>query len=872
MKRIISVIIAIVTAFCIFAVTGSAKGDWLYELTSLSIISGDEEGNLNLENTMTRAELVSCVSRLMGYDEIAESYKTDVKFSDVENSDWFADEVNLMATLGIIHGTTKDKFEPMAEIQYEQAVKIMINILGYGKVAEEQGGYPSGYMNLASRLGLLKNVKASPFTRESVMRIIYNALDVNILEDMGTGTFETNGNTLRKNLMEKTPDETLFEESGIVTADADTYLITADSSFFDDEIEIDGRKYKARGINTFGFLGQKVDFYAKVDSYGDYELISIKLSDDNTVTKIDERDFIRIEGEKLHYYKNENQKTQLSISSSCKFVKNGRLLKKYTASDLTLQKGTVTAIDNNSDRAVDVIFIEDYSNVRVDEVSGNTIVLAGNDRIDGKKYFTVDPEDDSVRVVIFDKDNNRITVDLIQPDSVMSVVTSSDATFIKLIVTNDTQEGVINEITNEEILIDDEYYNIHQNERLNISVGDSAVVYFDFRGYAAFAEKISIESNYAYVLSSARDEELYDCLNIKMIMGSKIEMHYTKNEENLDDTDLIPSIICKNSDVRKLQSAEKLKVDGVRFEGENIPSGLYKYTLNQNGQIRTLETPVFAGGGNAMKYNVYDKTFGQNTANVPIAIDDETIVVCIPKNNGASLRDLMLPLEIDDKETTRTFDVFGYDYDEDTKKTKIIVFKEYMQSEMKPVIDPVSSSPAVALVKRAKLTIDSDDDLYLELVLLTNGGEVTFNVKDINAKNSFFKDLKNGDVIYYAKGIDGNIANYKLVCSLKNIEKAPFYKNKAAVNEQIFGRVTNIEYDEIDNKANRLVNTIDLMSETSLSVNVNKRNAPPVFIYNSGGGEALKGSIEDIIPGDKEEYLYILRPYSTNVRVLVVVR
>ena len=88
-----------------------------------------------------------------------------------------------------------------------------------------------------------------------------------------------------------------------------------------------------------------------------------------------------------------------------------------------------------------------------------------------------------------------------------------------------------------------------------------------------FAEKISIESQYAYILSSVRDEELYDCLNIKMIMGSKIEMHYTKNEENLDDTDLIPSIICKNSDVRKQQSAEKLKVDGVRFEGENIPSG-----------------------------------------------------------------------------------------------------------------------------------------------------------------------------------------------------------------------------------------------------------------------------------------------------------
>ena len=147
---------------------------------------------------------------------------------------------------------------------------------------------------------------------------------------MGTGTFETNGNTLRKNLMEGTPDETIFEESGIVTADADTYLIAADSSFSEDEIEIDGIKYKAPGINTFGFLGQKVDFYAKVDAYGDYELVSIKLSDDNNVTKIDEIDFIKIEGEKLHYYKNENLTANNITIKNNKYVsKSGKTPKKF---------------------------------------------------------------------------------------------------------------------------------------------------------------------------------------------------------------------------------------------------------------------------------------------------------------------------------------------------------------------------------------------------------------------------------------------------------------------------------------------------------------------------------------------------------------
>lgn len=871
MKRILYGLITALTAFCILTVNCFASGDYLYELSSLGIISGDENGEYHLEDTMTRAELVSCVARLMGFDELSGGIKADTQFEDVPLDAWYADEVYMMAALGIIHGTSKDRFDPMAEIQYEQAVKIMVNILGYGKVAEEQGGYPTGYMNLASRLGLLKNVKSVPFTRESVMRIIYNSLDVQILEDTGTGEMSVYGNTLRKNLMEGDSDTTILENQGIVTANADTYLISADSTFGDEEIEIDGVRYDATGVDISGLLGLEVDFYAEVDDYGDNKLISVKPSKNNTVTVIDEKDFIRIEGEKLHYYKNENQKTQANISSSCKFVKNGRLLKQYTQNDLTLFRGTVTAVDNNNDRELDVIFIDDFYNVRVADVSENTIVLNGNDRIDGKKYVTIDDEDDDIRIAIYNKDGSRITVDMIEENSILSVTASDDATYIKLVCENNNITGRINEINDEELLVDEAYYKLYSADSFDVSVGDNAVVYLDYRGYVAYVEKISMEEQYAYVLSSARDEELYENLNVKLIIGKKIQMHYSKNEENLDDTDLIPSIVCENENVRKLRTVANVKIDGTKFTGDNIPEGLYRYTLNKDGEIRTLHTALFAGGGNGMKYNVYDKTFGANKANTPIAIDDDTIVVCIPKNQDASGSDYLIPLEISDKETTRTFDVSGYDFDKETKKVNIIVFKELMNSSSIPKIDPVSGSPSVGLVKSANVTLNEDEDLCLKLVLVTKQGTKETVINNIEGKNEFFKKLKNGDLIYYVNGLDGEIANYQIISSLKNIDKSPFHINKGRVDEKVFGRVVDIEYDEIDNDTNRLVNVIDMMSETSVSVNVNKRNSPVIFVYDSGGGYAEVGTIEDVVPKD-DERLFVLRPYSSTVRAIVVVK
>ena len=82
------------------------------------------------------------------------SAKTEPPFSDVNDKTEYYRENLHGAELGII--SSADKFNPKEAITYEQAVKMLVCAAGYDNIAEMEGGYPLGYFNTASRLGLYK--------------------------------------------------------------------------------------------------------------------------------------------------------------------------------------------------------------------------------------------------------------------------------------------------------------------------------------------------------------------------------------------------------------------------------------------------------------------------------------------------------------------------------------------------------------------------------------------------------------------------------------------------------------------------------------------------------------------------------------------
>lgn len=126
----------------------------LYEI---GIVTGDENGNFNPNSTITRAEVATMICRLQGVEDEAKSMSTSA-FTDLPKSHWANGYVAKAAEMGIINGHGNGKFEPESPVTCEQMLKMLVCAWGWGEQAEEQGGYPDGYVAVADELGFTDGV------------------------------------------------------------------------------------------------------------------------------------------------------------------------------------------------------------------------------------------------------------------------------------------------------------------------------------------------------------------------------------------------------------------------------------------------------------------------------------------------------------------------------------------------------------------------------------------------------------------------------------------------------------------------------------------------------------------------------------------
>ncbi len=112
-------------------------------LNEIGVMSGDQNGNFNPDNTVTRAEMATIVCRIMGETEEIPSRED---FPDVPTDHWANGYVSKAAELGIVNGYDNGNFGPADTVTYEQAVTMIVRALGFEEEATIAGGYPKGYM------------------------------------------------------------------------------------------------------------------------------------------------------------------------------------------------------------------------------------------------------------------------------------------------------------------------------------------------------------------------------------------------------------------------------------------------------------------------------------------------------------------------------------------------------------------------------------------------------------------------------------------------------------------------------------------------------------------------------------------------------
>lgn len=198
LKKVLALVLACVMVFGTVAMaagTGypdvaedAAYAEAVKTLSALNIIKGDENGNFNPDATITRAEMAKILCTMVASGDLA---TTSTTFDDVADSHWASGYINYAQQLGYIEGYDAKTFGPEDPVTYEQVLKLVMAALGYTYKANENGGYPTGYLYVAADAEVTKGAagkgpEAAP--RSTVAITVNNAMNTPVMERTSYGT------------------------------------------------------------------------------------------------------------------------------------------------------------------------------------------------------------------------------------------------------------------------------------------------------------------------------------------------------------------------------------------------------------------------------------------------------------------------------------------------------------------------------------------------------------------------------------------------------------------------------------------------------------------------------------------------------------
>lgn len=598
-KRIILLITAMIMAFQIampisFASLEESKIDSSVGLLeALDIV--DEDTLMNDEE-VTRGMLAKEVYKLLnmestGYSEI---------FGDVQKDTPYAEYITGLAQMGII--SKGDMYYPEQPATYEQAVKMIVCVLGYDK-AIVGGEWPGNYLKKASEIGLTQSINAGAgniLTGRMLISLLYNSLGCKLLLYDLDGEFKTD---VDKTLLTENFD--VRKVKGIVIGTENAYLSVTGHADKGSAIVGDESYSDADGLLT-PFLGYEVYAYYK-ESDDEKKIIYASETTRNKKTVVSAKD---IEKDRINdlsrfaWRENSSSVKTMTIDDNADVIYNGRSFPAFSTATITPSSGKVELLDNNGDGRADVIFVwesKTYVFANID-LANELITDKYGKYLDYSKYENVE---------FFDMYGKPTTADIMSAWNVLSVYESKDGDYCRISVYDDPVIGTVDRIFTDDgktwIVVDDEEYALSEAfeeavEKGNsnahaVTLGQTGIYYLnaDEEVGASLIED-DWSSRYAFLISASTDkneEKLYLRLFISEAQG--FVTYNTKSKVRLD--------------------GERLKYDDAYRSlcgGSAEPERqLIKIKLDGDSDISEIDTAYRGTGENddSMECNANQETF-----------------------------------------------------------------------------------------------------------------------------------------------------------------------------------------------------------------------------------------------------------------------
>ena len=696
-------------------------------LKTVGIMVGDESGDFNPDQNVTRNEMAVVMSNLMAYN--VATYANTSPFTDVPS--WAEPYVAACWTNGITAGTSATTYGGSESVTTAQAALMLMKALGYFQYESDFGSdWQLATVTQGNRIDLFEDVDSSvrdAMTRNDLAQLVLNTLEAGTVEAETDGSISIGDITITNNVTYKyvtsgrdyakaindqlaTTTDGTYSQGAIVELGEKLYQgdLTRDDKGYDDfERPATVWEYQGREIGTFA-SDADYTFTSKVTSRTLYNTVGRTAAEGYTWNVSVNGEPVEYDGDKLVSNRNDDdacflEYANVDLPDYSTYTGNGVITQVYV---------------DGTERTVDVVVINQYAAevLSVDATDGIITLsdLNAGPASAGDEFETTDFDEEEVVIYTFAKDDIQ--------EVYTAEEMSGEVTSVRVSTTVDNGVGG-NESDGDRFVADGTTYNYNKTmpnskKLITENVNNNVVAYLDAQGYVIYIDESAITYDYAYVLSMGTDGDQYggssnisgetvyarlvltDGTMVKVETDAKTSEIGTKSGnsyESADSTDsqeyLLNHLVSYSTDRNDVYTlSDRSGMDLTSAPNLKIQNGVASMTLDGNTRYTANSNTVFiVADPDSDSLDDFDFTVYTGIDNVPdIDGDSNTEVVVATESNGRVAKVV-------------------YIQDAEVSGTGEVIF--------------------VRADNRANLQEDSEIGNYYELNAWVNGEAVTLNVK-----------------------------------------------------------------------------------------------------------------------------------------------
>ncbi|MCH5186124.1 MAG: S-layer homology domain-containing protein [Oscillospiraceae bacterium] len=782
--------------------------DAINTLNVIGLIKGYEDNTFRPWSTITRAEFTTITVRALNIEDIQVT-GADSAFTDI--SEHYAKyNIKTAHDLGIINGFEDGTFRPDETVTYEQMLKMVVCTLGYGYNAEQAGGYPDGYIYIANQLGLCKGITggySDPSPRGAIAQLMYNALNVRMQQAVPGGYTITDDTLMNSRLNIKkikiyvTGVEDEYIESGAENLQKGEMSVTdmSDNTSF----IMDFTKVMQDSSEMKKYIGQILTVYYRNDDKNTItnyipSLIAIdEVSHKNDVLEIPAKNITDYKNDTLYYDddKSGRNKSVKIKPNDISLIYNGKSVAKDSLifgeriedriyawlnpdSDEFIN-GEIKIIDSEADNSADVVFITGYDViVAASAVSSSDYKLS--DKLVSGNNLILDPFSDEYTLNVT-RNGKKAEITSIRSNDVVLIAESLDGELYTVDITSSPVTGSINEISDDEITIENKLYYMTEkcldniDNKKDIKVGAEGTFYIDKYNNIMYCSITKGSSSvYAYLLNITENDEIGNYR--ASVYAPTISSKEVSRIELKDKINFNGSVISADNVVDKLEdtasfSREDIENSDKIYTGKNkqpsanavaqiVKIGI---TKNQISSITTIESGDYSENTDddlIVKYRKLDKYkySSSNNFDDKFYINSSTKILYVP-GERSSKSDYAQYSASSIFKSGESYWVEPYDVNDKKVASLVIMYGNSTLAEI------TKDTPVSVITKSPILAQVNDDNVYKLTMYMSTSTLVTKNSDD----DKEFADLEAGDVIQFGYDNNGRATNRHDVIRVKDV-------------------------------------------------------------------------------------------------------